>query len=140
MELVGGELNRLLSQLPGTDPVAIDTVMRPGNDAARIERQFEDADIVLTPRLHGSLYARAKGKLVIAIDQINGTGKVKPLLDRIGWPFGYSIEEVNEALLADAMGRIRAKWPVEAVAEAQKAILELSAKARADAVGLIGKG
>ncbi|MEW6634609.1 MAG: hypothetical protein AB1440_27350 [Pseudomonadota bacterium] len=131
---------RLLSQLAGTDPVAIDTVMRPGNDAGRIERQFEDADIVLTTRLHGSLYGLAKGKPVIAIDQIKGTGKVKPLLDRIGWPFAYSIEEADKALLADATRRIRAEWPVGAVAKAQRAILELSAKARTDSVGLIGRG
>ncbi|MDX8467709.1 polysaccharide pyruvyl transferase family protein [Mesorhizobium sp. VK23B] len=134
---------RLLLQLAetfGLDTEPIDTVLRPGNEAAKIERQFETVDLVLTTRLHGSLYGLSEGKPVIAIDQIRGTGKVKPILNRIGWPLAYSIEEANEALLAGQMRRLLAEWPVEAVTSSQATILDLSSKARADAVALIGRG
>ncbi|GLS35331.1 polysaccharide pyruvyl transferase [Mesorhizobium tianshanense] len=132
----------LLSQLAeafGLETEPIDTVLRSGNEAAKIERQFETVDLILTTRLHGSLYGLSKGKPVIAIDQIRGTGKVKPILDRVGWPLAYSIEEANESSLAGQMRRIIAEWPVEAVANSQATILDLSSKARADAVALIAQ-
>ncbi|TIS53929.1 MAG: polysaccharide pyruvyl transferase family protein [Mesorhizobium sp.] len=133
---------RLLSQLAeafGLETEPIDTVLRPGNEAAKIERQFETVDLILTTRLHGSLYGLSKGKPVIAIDQVRGMGKVKPILDRIGWPLAYSIEEANETSLADQMRRTLAEWPVEALTSSQTTILHLSSKARADAVALIAQ-
>lgn len=133
---------RLLLQLAetfGLDTEPIDTVLRPGNEATKIEQQFETVDLVLTTRLHGSLYGLSKGKPVIAIDQIKGTGKVKPILDRIGWPLAYSIEEANEALLAYQMRQVLTEWPVEMVTSSQATILDLSSMARADAVALIGR-
>ncbi|OBQ77621.1 hypothetical protein A9K71_11520 [Mesorhizobium sp. WSM3873] len=131
---------RLLLQLAetfGLDTEPIDTVLRPGNEATKIEQQFETVDLVLTTRLHGSLYGLSKGKPVIAIDQIKGTGKVKPILNRIGWPLAYSIEEANEALLAGQMRQVLIEWPIEMVTSSQATILDLSSKARADAVALI---
>lgn len=131
-----GLLSRLAEAF-GLETEPIDTVLRSGNEAEKIERQFETVDLILTTRLHGSLYGLSKGKPVIAIDQIRGTGKVKPLLDRIGWSLAYSIEEANESLLADQMRRMIAEWPVEAVTSSRTTILDLSSKARADAVALI---
>ncbi|WP_156752640.1 hypothetical protein [Mesorhizobium sp. WSM3873] len=131
---------RLLSQLAeafGLETEPIDTVLKPGNEAAKIESQFENVDLILTTRLHGSLYGLSRGKPVIALDQIRGTGKVKPILDRLNWPFAYSIEEANESLLARQMRQLMAEWPVEAVTKAQKTILDLSSGARADAVAMI---
>lgn len=133
----------LLSQLAeafGLETEPIDTVLKPGNEAAKIESQFEAVDLVLTTRLHGSLYGLSRGKPVIAVDQIRGTGKVKPILDRLGWPFAYSIEEANEALLATQLRRLMAEWPVEAITGAQETILDLASVARADAVAMITQG
>lgn len=126
-----------LSEMFDFETEPIDTVLRPGNEAVEIERQFETVDLILTTRLHGALYGLSKGKPVVAIDQVRGTGKVKPILDRIGWPLAYSIEEASESLLVSQMRRIMAEWPVAAVTNSQATILDLSAKARSRAVALI---
>lgn len=129
-------LDGLASEMQA-DVIRIDTVLRLGNGADDIEEKFRSADIVLTTRLHGALFALANGKPVVAIDQIRGNGKVKPVLDRLGWPAAFGVEQVEPTRLYETVAAMLREWPIEAVSAVQARIASEAKAAIGDAADLV---
>lgn len=71
-------------------------LVRSGKQPDAIEAQYRDCDLVLTTRFHGAVTALREGVPFLAIDQIAGGAKVFPLLEPLGWPGLFSIDEATE--------------------------------------------
>lgn len=86
--------------------VYIDTGLDPNTtnlrSAAEIESLIASMDIVLTTRLHGTVLALKNGVPVIAIDPISGGAKILCQTKTIGWPLGFSIDNLSDATLQSA--------------------------------------
>lgn len=83
---------------------SIDTVFStPENDASAIEAGFRSSKVILTTRLHGSLYSLLHSRPVIAVDQIPGGAKVSAVLGAVGWPFVFSASTVTLGQLENAL-------------------------------------
>lgn len=138
-ELAEQLLRKTAEDLGGT-VVEIDTVIRSGNTADQIEEQIRSIDLMLTTRLHGSLFSLAFGKPVIAVDQVNGTAKVKRVLDRLDWPFVFSTDSVTQEEITAAARSMVASWPAEQVRFSQRRAAQLSAEAVAATVEMMRSG
>jgi len=119
-----------IAEAQDADRIEIDTVLREDNSADNILGKFRAADIILTTRLHGALFSLAQGKPVIVIDQIAGTGKVKPVMDKIAWPGSFSIDGIDTEAVRHLFERFLVEWPVEEVRTAQSEIMRRSTEAR----------
>lgn len=109
-------------------PVRISTELAD-NPPDQIRSQLDEVDIVLTTRLHGALLTLARGKPVIAIDQIAGGAKVLPLLTRIEWPYVLPVETASEQQLHGMVRTIMDRWPVSEIVHSQALALRLSRQA-----------
>ena len=75
------------------------------NTIEQIERNFSEAKLVLTTRLHGSLMALRHGVPFIAVDQIEGGRKLTEVVRKLGWEYLYSAS-VEQPVLDAACARI----------------------------------
>lgn len=73
------------------------------NSPTAFESVCSRVDVMLTTRLHGLVLALKQGVPVIAIDAISGGGKVTSQGNAIGWPFVFSVDELNGELLTTAI-------------------------------------
>jgi hypothetical protein len=66
---------------------------------AQIESVISRVDVLLTTRLHGTVYALKHGVPPLVLDPIYGGDKVISQAKALGWPEAYLTEEANEAIL-----------------------------------------
>ena len=63
---------------------------------AQIEDAFSSREMIVTTRLHGSLFAIRNGVPIVAIDQVKGGAKVGRIIgEELGWPFTRKLEDLN---------------------------------------------
>jgi hypothetical protein len=86
--------------------VAIDTRMEHNSGGLRTPGEIESViakmDVVVTTRLHGTVFALKNGVPPLVIDPIAGGAKISKQLDRIGWPVVFSVDGLSESALDDA--------------------------------------
>jgi hypothetical protein len=69
--------------------------------SAQIEDAFSSREMVVTTRLHGSLFAIRNGVPIVAIDQVKGGAKVARIIgEELGWPFTRKLEDLTPGRLA----------------------------------------
>jgi len=68
---------------------------RSGLTADEIESQYEACDLILTTRFHGAVLATRHGVPFVAIDQIEGGGKVSRLLGDYAWPYVLKVDDLE---------------------------------------------
>jgi hypothetical protein len=73
----------------------VHTQLRSGNPESGILASFAEADVIVTTRMHGALFALASGTPVVALDQIAGGAKVSSVLTRTGWPLVFNADSVS---------------------------------------------
>lgn len=117
---------------------SIDTVFStPENDSSAIEAGFRSSKVILTTRLHGSLYSLLHSRPVIAIDQIPGGAKVSAVLGTVGWPFVFSASTVTLSQLENALKLALSGALDDIVAETRSKLIvrsEIALKASVEAI------
>lgn len=98
---------KTISRLGIATPHFIDTRIAHITDAlADAEAPFGKAALVITNRLHGSLYSLRNGTPFIAIDQVRHGAKVKRIVaDELGWPCTHLLETCSYDILARSIER-----------------------------------
>ena len=64
---------------------------------------YNKVDLILTTRMHGTLFAIGKGIPVVAIDQIKGGKKVSIITKKIQWPYLLEAESLTVEQLVKAI-------------------------------------
>ncbi len=73
-----------------------------------VELEFFRPELIITTRLHGSLFALGHETPVIAIDQIRGGAKVSRIVgDELGWPYTYKIDNLNLNEIIQSITKVR---------------------------------
>ena len=89
--------------------IAIDTLWVNNPTSTRSIQQFESlisrVDYVISSRLHGLVLSLRSGVPVIAIDPIQGGGKVTAQAKAINWPFLIAAEDVSAQAIAEMSSR-----------------------------------
>jgi hypothetical protein len=70
---------------------------------AQIESLIARVDVLLTTRLHGTVYALKHGVPPLVLDPVAGGDKVLAQARTLGWPQAYLTEEATEEVLARAL-------------------------------------
>jgi hypothetical protein len=143
-EVVVEACQRLIRSRPMA-VVEIDTVLKPVSpgrrDAAEVQALIARMDVVVTNRLHGMVLSIKQGVPVVAIDSVQGGGKVSRQAEAIGWPV-LNVDSLADADLSQAFefaltdraremvaaARRRATSAAEAVEEDFRAALGMSAE------------
>ncbi len=81
-------------------------IERSGLNAAEIDRQYANCDVVLSSRLHGALLALRHSVPFVAIDQIRNGAKVYNILSRMAWPYVYKVEDITVDRIASVVGEL----------------------------------
>lgn len=105
-----------LARIGEAEPASLST-LTAGRPLSDIERDFQKPQLVVTTRLHASLFAIRNGAAVVSIDQIAGGAKVQRIIGReLGWPCTYRLDEltcdslVNAIEAAQSMPSERLSW------------------------------
>ncbi|GAA4755689.1 polysaccharide pyruvyl transferase family protein [Flavisolibacter ginsenosidimutans] len=69
---------------------------------AEIESLIARVDVLLTTRLHGAVMAIKNGVPVVPIDPEAGGAKIVDQMKRIGWPFVFTADALNDEALTKA--------------------------------------
>jgi hypothetical protein len=69
---------------------------------AEVESLIARMDVVMTTRLHGTVLALKNGVPAIVVDPIAGGAKLRRQTGVIGWPYVFSVDEVDTQRLARA--------------------------------------
>jgi len=70
---------------------------------AQIESLIARVDVLLTTRLHGTVYALKHGVPPLVLDPVEGGGKVISQARALGWPQVYLTEEASEEILSNGL-------------------------------------
>ena len=104
-QVVREATNTVLDQLGGGIVVIENHLQRSGLSPEAIEAQYANCDLIITSRFHGAMMALRHLVPFIAIDQIQGGGKVLNLVGATLWPYVYEIDAIDpERLVSDASG------------------------------------
>ncbi|MBA3746399.1 MAG: polysaccharide pyruvyl transferase family protein [Solirubrobacterales bacterium] len=68
-----------------------------------VESLIARMDAVVTTRLHGMVLALKHGVPALAIDPIGGGAKICAQIDAIGWPAGFTADELDDARLSETL-------------------------------------
>jgi Polysaccharide pyruvyl transferase len=100
------DLLRVLLERREAAVVPIDTRLDANSvglrTAAEIESLIARMDVVATTRLHGLVLALKHGVPAIAIDPVQGGGKIMRQAEVLGWEHVFRIDEVSDAALNQA--------------------------------------
>lgn len=106
------KIERLLAGIDAA-VVPLKTVWPPrggrGRDAVRtatpaaIESLIARMDVVVTMRLHAMVYALKNGVPAVAVDPVEGGGKVLAQARTLGWPHAFAADAVDDAALRTAL-------------------------------------
>ena len=94
---------------------------------AQVTSVIERMDVLLTNRLHGMVYALKAGVPVLAIDPVDGKGKVSAQAEVLGWPAVSTVEALSPDRLSDMLDWCLTddgKRAAQLVAEAARAKLQ----------------
>lgn len=69
---------------------------------AEIESLISRVDALLTTRLHGAVMALKNGVPVLPIDPEKGGAKIVDQMKKLGWPFVFSADDLNDEALVNA--------------------------------------
>ncbi len=83
-----------------------DTVFKPGYGVREVLKNYDKVDLILTTRMHGTLFAIGKGIPVIAIDQIKSGKKVSAITQKIQWPYLFEAENLTSEQLIEAINKL----------------------------------
>ena len=131
-----GMLRGLAHEL-NLETLEIDTVIGPDNSPSQILEKFEAVDIILTTRLHGSLFGLSKAKPIIAVDQIAGGAKVTSVLNAIEWPYVFQSNTISLNDLKNCVERWEDCYPIDAIIASQANARRAARQTIALAVSLI---
>lgn len=86
----------------------IDTRLEARDDGfsaspARIESMIRRVDVVVTARLHGLVLSLRNGVPALALDPVDGGGKIMRQAAAVGWPAAMHVGEANSRRLDDAL-------------------------------------
>jgi len=100
-----GALTRLVESREAAR-VEIDTRLDENRSGLRTASEVESLlacmDLVLTTRLHGMVLALKHGVPVLAVDSVEGGGKLTRQAETIGWPVIFRVEAVTDEELERA--------------------------------------
>lgn len=101
------EAFRILSEVRPMAQVVIDTRLDiPNRGGLRSPSEIESAiarmDVILTTRLHGTVFALKNGVPPVVIDPIPGGAKVYRHAQAIGWPMTFTVDVLNDQMLLKA--------------------------------------
>lgn len=128
-----------ISRLLGRFEVArvhIDTRLDVNTTGLRTEREIESllavADVVVTTRLHGMVFALKHGIPVLPVDPAPGGGKIMRQAETLGWPVCFEVNEMDDADLDAAfhycLGEEARQRAVECAGRAQAGIKRIEAE------------
>lgn len=107
-EEVGGAIRRLL-EARELAAVEIDTRLDHNSTGLRspgeVEALIARADVVVTTRLHGLVFALRNAVPALVIDPIAGGAKVRRQADTVGWPVAFNADEISDTVLERALDR-----------------------------------
>lgn len=112
----------------GAATVMIDTKL-PHNQyglssIAQVESVIRHMDAVITTRLHGSVLSLRNGVPPVVIDPVPEGAKVIRQMKALGWPLAYTISDVTEDTLEqaiqDALGQASRNKAAEVIGTAQR--------------------
>jgi hypothetical protein len=107
-EEVGAAVGRLL-ETRKMAVVEIDTRLDENSTGLRTADEVEvliaRADVVVTTRLHGLVFALRNAVPPLVIDPITGGAKVRRQADAVGWRVAFNADEISDAVLGDALDR-----------------------------------
>lgn len=104
----------------------IDTVLSPSNPIELVERQIAGTSLLMTTRLHASLFALFYRVPFIALDQVKGSAKVTRLLRRTGWEHIHPADAFDAEQLRVLAEAVRAAGWTGAMEEARARAIALS--------------
>lgn len=113
-------IDRLLTG-SGVAPVSLDTWLHPArpevcSTPGQVESVLRRVDAVVTTRLHGLVLALKAGVPALAIDPVEGGGKISRQAAALGWPAVVGVDAMDD----DAM-RKRLAWCLRAGAREEAA-------------------
>jgi len=98
-------INRLIAKRPMAI-VHIDTRLDKNGtylrSKAEVESLIANVDVLLTTRLHGAVMAIKNGVPVVPIDPEAGGAKIVLQMKKIGWPFVFQADALDDKKLLDA--------------------------------------
>ncbi|MFP5264108.1 MAG: polysaccharide pyruvyl transferase family protein [Blastocatellia bacterium] len=101
--------NAIINQLVASRAMAavnIDTCLDSGGNPLRSPAEVESLiarmDVVVTTRLHGTVFALKNGVPAIAVDPIAGGAKVRRQAETIGWPAIFCVDDLRLESLQEA--------------------------------------
>jgi Polysaccharide pyruvyl transferase len=101
--------NRVIDQLVASRKMAsviIDTCLDSGGNTLRnpaeVESLIARMDVVVTTRLHGTVFALKNGVPAIAVDPIAGGAKIRRQAETIGWPIVFDVDGLTVETLQEA--------------------------------------
>ncbi|HEX8091348.1 MAG TPA: polysaccharide pyruvyl transferase family protein [Blastocatellia bacterium] len=101
--------NAIINQLVASREmatVAIDTCLDSGGNPLRSPAEVESLiarmDVIVTTRLHGTVFALKNGVPAIAVDPIAGGAKIRRQAETIGWPAMFCVDDLRLESLQEA--------------------------------------
>lgn len=70
--------------------------------AEAVDSAIARMDMVVTTRLHGMVLALRRGVPALAIDSVQGGGKITRQAETIGWPFCLAVDDLDDVVLNGA--------------------------------------
>ncbi len=97
---------RRLTELREMAVVPIDTRLDRNSTGLRtpgeVEALIARMDVIISTRLHGLVLGLKNGVPVVAIDSIEGQGKVTRQAETLGWPVRLTLDELDDETLVKA--------------------------------------
>jgi hypothetical protein len=72
---------------------------------AEVETLLARMDAVVTTRLHGTVLSLRNGVPALVIDPEPGGGRIRRQAEALGWPFVFSVDQLDDAVLASTLDR-----------------------------------
>jgi len=109
--------------------------------AAEIESLISKMDIVVTTRLHGTVFAIKNGVPVVAVDPIKGGAKISKQAKNIGWPVVFTADNIQPEELSKAFDYCLTHEARHKTKQCRKTALQLLKGVQKDLLaGLANKG
>jgi polysaccharide pyruvyl transferase WcaK-like protein len=105
---------------------------------AQIESLIARMDVVLTTRLHGTVFTIKNGVPALAIDSVVGGGKIRRQADPIGWPCALAVESITDEALRRAFSYCLTSEAREKAKDCASRAREQIENVRAAFIGALG--
>jgi hypothetical protein len=123
--------------------VHIDTCLDENRTGLRTPSEVESIiarmDVVVTTRLHGTVFALKKGVPALAIDPIAGGAKIRRQAETIGWPVVFTADALAHETLQNAFDFCLTEQARVQAGEASQRAISMVEQAREEFIVALGR-